>query len=131
CREPGRLAAHPPYVSGGPRLPHREPARAGERPRSARGGPVRDLAGRVIGATHERAGLDVPEAELAGLDLQHGELIRGDIARNWQVVGARPQVLSDRQDLDVVRPQVAEELDHLIDLLTQAEPDSRVRESTR
>src|SRR5207248_2593143 len=53
----------------------------------------------------------MPEAELEGLDLEHGELVRRHVARDRQVVGARPQVLSDRQDLDVVGAQVTEDLD--------------------
>src|SRR5207245_7122507 len=113
---------------GRTRPPHKGRARGGGIPRSARGGPGGDLAGRVVGAAHQRAGLYVAEAKLERLDLQGGELGWGDVARDRQMVGGRPQILSDRKDLDVMRAQVAEDLDHLVDLLPQAEHDPRLGE---
>src|SRR5439155_9137137 len=47
------------------------------------------------------------------------------------MVGGRPQVLPDRQDLHVVGAQVAEDLDDFVDLLPQAEHDARLREDGR
>src|SRR6266853_1138456 len=90
---------------------------------SARGGPIRDLAGRVIRAADQRTRLDMPEAEPECLDFEHGKFVRGNVARDRQMVGSRTQVLPNGQDLDVVRPQVAKDLDHLVDLLAQAEHD--------
>src|SRR5713101_816221 len=94
---------------------------------SARGGPVRDLAGRVVGAADQRTRLDMTEAQLQCLNLQHRKFVRRDVARDRQMVGSRPQVLPNGQDLNVVRPQVAKDLDHLVDLLTQAEHDPGLR----
>src|ERR1700737_3620828 len=84
----------------------------------------RHLAGGVVRAAPQRARLDVTEAQLERLDLERREFLRGHVARDRQVVGGRPQVLADGQDLDVMGPQVAEDLDDLIELLTEAEHDA-------
>ena len=60
-----------------------------------------DLVASAIAGAHERPRLDVLEAELQGLDLHLGELVRMVVALQRQVLEGRPQVLPDRQDVAV------------------------------
>src|SRR5207253_11328115 len=95
---------------------------------SASGGAGGYLTGRVVRAAHQWPGFHMTEAELERLHFEHRKFLRGHVSRDRQVVGRRPKVLTDGQDLDVMRPQIAEDLDHLVQLLPQAEHDAGLDE---
>src|SRR5947209_3504825 len=57
---------------------------------------------RVIRAADQGTGRDVGEAELIRRALERLELVRMPVADDRKVLEGRPQVLADRQNLDVV-----------------------------
>ena len=82
----------------------------------------------VIAASHERAGGDVLEPELVRGPLELRELVGVPVADDRQVVLGRPQVLTDREHLDVVLAQRAERVDHLLERLAQPDHQPGLRD---
>src|ERR1700730_7661840 len=74
-----------------PRAAGRRPARSarglgpGRRHRTPAGAALGDVLIGVVGGAHERAGRDVIEAELVGVALERGELLRVPVAHDGQV----------------------------------------------
>src|SRR5207249_74056 len=79
------------------------------------------VASGMIGAAHERPGLDVPEAEAERLVPQRSELVGVVVARHRQVQQGRAQVLTDGQNLDALVRQPGEDRAQLIRALAQAD----------
>src|SRR3954471_3229148 len=82
---------------------------------------ARHLVAGVVARAHERSGFDVPEAEGQGLGLHLRELVGMVVALEREVLLRGPEVLADRQDVDVDGPQGLECLRQLTPGL--AEPD--------
>ena len=66
------------------------------------------------------------EAHLATPDRQLRELVRVVEARHRQVLGRGPQVLAEREDLHVRRPEVRHGGQQLVPLFAQAQDDPRL-----
>src|SRR6266545_3436055 len=69
---------------------------------------------RAVRAAHERTREDRAEAERLALLAQPAELVRMHPAVDRRVLRRGLQVLADRHDVDAVRAQVAQRLDHLV-----------------
>ena len=74
----------------------------------------------VVAGPDERRGLHVLEAERQGLGLHVRELVGRVVALEGEVVGRRPQVLADGEDVAVDRAERLEALRHLLAGLAQA-----------
>src|SRR5215208_4065878 len=83
---------------------------------------------RAIARPNERSREDGAEAERLALLAEPAELVRVHPAVNLRVLGARLEVLADRDDVDAVRAQVAQRLDDLIIRLPQPDDDPRLRQ---
>ena len=88
---------------------------------------ARDLVAGVVARADERARLDVLEAEREGLGLHLGELVGVVVAIERQVLLRRPQVLADREDVDVDLAQRLERLGELVAGLAQADHQRALR----
>ena len=83
---------------------------------------------RVVRGADERPRLDMVEAEgPAGLR-EVGELFRPVVPGNGQMSGGGPQILSQREDVDVDEPQIPHGVEQLLTLFTQAEDDPGFRQ---
>src|SRR3990172_7343095 len=60
----------------------------------------------VIARAHQGARLHMPVAQFEPDSAQLGELLRRVPPRHRQVVLGRPQVLTERQDVDILGPQI-------------------------
>src|SRR2546422_6950556 len=81
-----------------------------------------------IRRAHERTRGDVREAHrLAGL-AKFVEGLRRYVLLDRQVPAARPQVLPEGQDVDIVCTKIAHRGDHLLAGLAETEPDRGLRE---
>ena len=89
-------------------------------------GPGHLVAG-VVARPDERTRLDVPEPEGERLFLHGGELVGVVVALEREVVEARPEILADREDVDVDRPQRRECLAQLVARLAEADHQARLR----
>src|SRR6267378_2154586 len=87
---------------------------------------ARGLLPGVIARAHQRASLHMPESHLQPQPLQLGKLVGGVPARDRQVVCEGSQILTQREDLDVLRAQVAHRDQQLVPLLAQAADDPRL-----
>src|SRR5712691_6558489 len=90
-----------------------------------------NLAFGVVGGADERAGLDVGEAEGAAGLAKLREFLRRIVAGHRQVLGGRPQVLPERQDVDVDGAKVAHRLHQLWVLFSEPQDDARLCQQPR
>ena len=60
------------------------------------------MAPGVIGAAHQRAGLDVTKAQLLGRHFELLKLFRRHVAFDFKLAIRRLQILADGDDVDVV-----------------------------
>src|SRR5438105_2026342 len=81
----------------------------------------------AIARADERAREDRPEAERLTLLAEPAELVGVHPAVDPDMLGARLQVLADRDDVDPVRAQVAHRLDDLVVRLAEADDDAGLR----
>ena len=86
------------------------------------------VAPRVIGAAHERAGLDMAKTHLVCVRLKLLKLVRRDVALDFELAVGRLQVLSDRHDVDITFTQVAERRHDLVLRFTDAEHETLLGE---
>src|SRR5512146_1431603 len=90
-----------------------------------------DLLPGVIAGANERAGFDVLEAHRHA-DVAHvAELIGRDVAVDRNVRLRRPQILAERQDVDVHRPEVAHDDLDLLEGLAHSEDDAALGRNVR
>src|ERR1700733_8149764 len=94
-------------------------------PRSSGVGSDRLLVGVVAGAD-ERPRFDVLEAERLAVCLELGELVRMPVADERVVLERWAQVLTDRDDLDVVGAHLIEQLLDLVHLLPEPDHEARL-----
>ena len=90
-----------------------------------------ELALGVIGGADQRTRLDVGEADRASGFTELRELLGRVVARDRQVLGRRPQVLAEGQDVDVRLAQVAHRLEQLVALFAQTEDDAGLGQQAR
>src|SRR5439155_16505955 len=86
-----------------------------------------NLVASVVARAHERPRLDVLEPEGRSLDLHLGELVGVVIALDRQMLQRRPQVLTDREDVDVDRAERLERLRQLGPRLAEADHERALR----
>src|SRR6185312_8926016 len=82
------------------------------------------LLPRVIARPDERAGLDVLESHGHADVLQPAELFRRDVAIELDVRVRRPEVLAERENVDVDRAQIAHDDLDLLERLAHPENDA-------
>ena len=70
------------------------------------------------------------DPELLALSAEPLERRRRNPSRDREVMGRRPQVLADRDDVDLDRAQVGERVDDLVVGLSHADDDPRLRDET-
>src|SRR4051812_6036307 len=80
-----------------------------------------DLFPRVVARADERSGLDMPEAHFPTDAGKIAELLRRVVTVERKVVSRWPEVLTEREDIDVNRPQVPHHGGHFLDCLAKAE----------
>src|SRR5215207_8706854 len=92
-------------------------------PSSSYAGRLNLLPG-VVAGTHERAALDVPEAELHADLVEAPELVRRDVSIERDVAFGGPEVLTEREDVHVHRPEILHDRDDLLVGLAHTEDDA-------
>ena len=85
----------------------------------------------MVGRTDQRTGFDVTEAHGEGLLLQADELLRSVVADYLGVLLRGPQVLADRQHVDVMAAHVLKYVEQLILGLAKSDHESRLRDHRR
>ena len=70
--------------------------------------------GGVIGTADQRAAFDVPEAHFVAGAAELVELDGRHVADDGQVLGRGAQVLAERQDIDVVRAEIAHHVEDFV-----------------
>ena len=72
------------------------------------------MAPGVVGAPHQRPGLDVAETKSLGLVFQLYKFLRRHITLNTKLTIGRLEILSDSNNVDAVRSQVMQRAQHFI-----------------
>src|SRR5438105_13288625 len=99
-----------------------------ERDRAAAGlGGVALLVG-AVARTDERPGEDRAEPHRLALLAEPAELVGVHPAVDRRVLGARLEVLADRDDVDAICAQVAQRLEDLVVRLAETDDDARLRQ---
>src|SRR5258706_12976027 len=81
------------------------------------------LLPRVIAGPNQRARFNVTESQRHAVMLQLGELVRRVPARDGQMLVGRPEILTDRDDVDARRAQVAQRREQLVPIFSQPAND--------
>ncbi|TYZ62176.1 hypothetical protein PybrP1_009647 [[Pythium] brassicae (nom. inval.)] len=86
---------------------------------------------RLVARAHHRPAGDVQEAHLLGHALPLGERLGRHVLLHWHVLGARAQVLAERDDVHAAGAQVLERLVNVLVALADAEHERRLRHERR
>src|SRR5437868_3947600 len=80
-----------------------------------------DVSVGVIGTAHQRAGLDMPEAQVERLPLQLDEYLRMQVFDHRQMLARRLQILSEGEYVAAVMTEILECLQHFLAALSEPE----------
>jgi len=97
--------------------------------RSSGGRSLAPLLPRVVARAHQRAGFYVTIAHLEAVAAERSELVGRVVPRDREMLTRGTEVLTDGQDVHVLRAQVPHRDQQLVPLLTQPTDDPRLGES--